>query len=235
MRTPQPIDMTFVRSRILSGHLDPERLAGALGAPINLSVDLQDSTPLPSSWIEALERLGAIRPEEAVRALDLLHAEHLPKAPNNSRKVHTVRIMLTRDQKRTLYTLRARVREEKGRGALPTEQDILHHAIAKLCRKYTIAWPSCPKVSKSNPPRVVELDDPTRMYCARAVLSADQKEVLRRLRDTVRLTDTQSLGHAYMPTESEVLDQALALLATSYRLVWPLRQPCGLSSSGRPK
>lgn len=140
-------------------------------------------------------------------------------------KPFAVRAMLSAQQKEAIYVLREHVRQEEEKlrsyALLPTEQDIVIRAIALLCKRYKIIWPSDPRKSKGNPPRRPETFVQNRLYSVRATLTESQKTTLEDLRETIQRVSEKQVGHANLPTEQETVIRALAELARSRKLDWP--------------
>ena len=124
-------------------------------------------------------------------------------------KPFAVRAMLTAPQKEVMYLLRERIQREeeveRGYALVPTEQDVVIRAIALLCRKQRISWPSDPRKSKGNPPRRPEKFSADRLYSVRATLTEGQKTALESLREALQKSSEKRTGHANLPTEQETV------------------------------
>lgn len=144
-------------------------------------------------------------------------------------KPFAVRAMLTAPQKEAMYVLREKIQREeeveRGYAMIPTEQDIVIRAIALLCRKQKIPWPSDPRKSKGNPPRRPDSFDKKRLYSVRATLTEGQKTALEALREALQRSSEKRMGHANLPTEQETVIRALSDLARSRQVDWPTQAP----------
>lgn len=140
-------------------------------------------------------------------------------------KPFAVRAMLTAPQKEAMYVLREGIQREeegeRGYALIPTEQDVVIRAIALLCRKQKIVWPSDPRKSKGNPPRRPEVFDVKRLYSVRATLTEGQKSALEALREALQRSSEKRTGHANLPTEQETVIRALSDLARARHVDWP--------------